>query len=239
MVVEVAAFNSLKGTYQSLITSPLSLQLRSGEIQEPIAGSLTLTLANGATFSGMLQLGTQRHTFSGRLSGALKYERKLKVKGFPEATLKLAFLSETKTFSAEITGLGQVLTAVRGLRITTRQHALNGESFSGNYRANLQLRRQESDGSPEELVVKVSRKGRAVYRGSLPDGRLLTGSTRVFGDGQIPLYQAFKSTRTKTGGYVGGTLLLDPSGATGRLSGALQENLGTFRVIEIASLTVE
>lgn len=239
MTVLVAAFNSLKGTYQSLITDPAEAsQALANQEPVPLAGQLTLTMGNAATFSGVLQLGAQRHGFLGRLAGALTYERKLVVNGFPNAKLKLTFRPDTKKFSAEITGLNTLLTAANGLEITAKRHTISGRNFAGSYRADLRSIAQTAGEVPlGDFLVKISTAGVATYRGILPDGRVVTGSSRLFGTGQLPLYRAFAATGNAPRGYVGGTTLLDMSNVPPQLTGTLLEDFGAIRELQLEPST--
>ncbi len=229
MVVRVASFNSLNGTYQGLVSSSAP-----SAAAAPIDGRLTVTLNNAASFSGVLQLGTTRLPFTGRLESRLDYLKKLKVAGYPNAKLHVAYLVETKTFAAEVTGLDHPMQAPDGLRVVSKRHAVSGLAYAGNYRADVLLRGADPSMPAGDLTVKVNASGMATLRGFLPDGRAFVTSAGVFASGAMPIYTPYKATAALPGGHVAGVPFLNPTTPPQQLTGSLEQDFGASEQLDLA-----
>jgi hypothetical protein len=230
MTVTVLSLNALKGGYLGLMepsSTPFPSPAQNVQLAEPLGGMVTVTMGNGATFSGVLRRGTTRVAFHGRLDGSFSYTRKVAIARWPQARLHLTYSPADKSFAAKLLGTDADLIAATGLR---RVQPTKARTSSAVLRLGDPALGENATGS---ISVTVRKNGLAVYRGYLPDGRAFTGGTGYLGAGEIPTYRGFRATRLFARGYAGGTIHFDAVVSSTDLNGSLRQDFGTLRMLDL------
>ncbi len=168
---------------------------RSVSLNAFLGGSLSVTVSKLGAFSGKMQLGENRRTFSGILTGldgTPSGTVTLKKPGSPDLHLKLRYDVPSGRMTGELDDDQDVLP------FELRLPATNPSTYQGRHSFALRLRDAEA-AAPEGHgigIFQVATSGLAEGTVKLADGSSLTFSGPVERDGGISLHQVI---RPKTG----------------------------------------
>lgn len=179
----VSPFIPILGTYNGLFNE-------SSEVAQSSSGSFSITVGNHGVYSGRVQLGGSRMSFSGKLNLQCTSTNSLKRKLLSALALQLRVGT-----NAEIDQIfGQLgdntwTAAMTGDRARFNSRT-NPAPFAGNY--TLVLPGQGGDPSKPAGygygTVKVASSGMTVFAGTLADGTKVSQSVSISKNGEWPLY---------------------------------------------------
>jgi hypothetical protein len=196
-VVVPAASGALKGGYTGLFSEP-------GGVRHESSGGLVLTTAARGTYSGRLQLGRERYSFSGRLTSDLRGENVVARRG--GGALTVAFRLQPGQLLHQVSG---TLTTGDWTAILLGDRAVFGAGsqaapWAGSYTLVI-------PGEPGETglpagdgvaTVKVSPAGLVAAKGTLADGTRFSQSGRLSLAGFWPCYAVLYSGQGSLWGWL-------------------------------------
>ncbi len=220
------------GVFNGLVERSSELNFDATQNLSGLGGRITVTSTRTGSFSGSLQLETKVHSFSGRFDSSVGENPTAAVtinRGRGVPTLSLAFTIDadtselTGTLSDEFIATPVALLAWRNVWSSRENPAT---SYAGAYNTALEV--------PEEVQgdatypqgsgfgrLTVTTAGAAIWAGSMADGTVVTISTTLGPDGQVPLFLRLYTAVNTTAGSVHGWSQITESQSGNELDGAL------------------
>ena len=194
---------------------------RGTEPSTGIGGAVSLTTTGTGTVSGTLRLGTGTHRFRGTLEAPLVGAPVLDliVPRKNQPGIQLAVTLEDTLDGPSIVGTirpdlsGSASTAIVG-GSHPWSRALPANAFAAYYTAYLEPADDSDETQPQGasfLALTVRANGVASWKGRLADGTPLTGSSSLWGTGQLPLFAPLYQGKGSLLGLPNITPRADPS----------------------------
>ncbi|MHA3775299.1 Ig-like domain-containing protein [Verrucomicrobiota bacterium sgz303538] len=221
VVMTVRAFAAIAGTYQGLLAdSPapahVGLAAATSNVAEGYRGRITVALTDRATFSAKLELDGKTHRFSGGLTGALQFERVLRIGG-RKATLQMKYDDMANRWIVTLQGAEL---DVRNAGDISRMTKSN-RNKAARYTADI---RQKDGVSSDQgaAVIRVRKSGVVSTVGVLPDGTAFSSSSHMDSAGNVPIYRWLGGSRATFAPSVGGIWHLGPRENTSSVTGEIR-----------------
>jgi hypothetical protein len=167
--IRVKAFAAIAGRFQGLLgDESANAEIRAttgltGETVTGYRGRISIALNDLASFSARLEVDDQVLRFKGMLTGALQFQRTMRIAGEP-ATLTMVYDDMADAWVVTLESSKIKVTNASSVSRSTK-----GRTRAGTYR--LSLDRSQADGEGGEAVIRVGGSGRIAMLGVLPDGR--------------------------------------------------------------------
>ncbi len=169
------------GTYSGLFSN------RASGIAQQSAGSFTLTTSSKGRFSGKIQLGSARFSFTGALDSAGNGSASITRRGLSALTVQ---------FQIDVSQGGEHVNGTINASDWTATMSGDRAVFDGRSNSSPQAGRYtliiprtiSGPGGDSYGMITVDNSGRLSLSGGLADGTKLSQSTRVSKEGRWPLY---------------------------------------------------
>ena len=173
-------YTATPGSYSGLFSEPEPIPVQMGR-----SGAVSLKTTKGNTYSGTLQMGAQRYSFSGQLTNGLG------TISIPNSALVMHLQGGDQQITGTIND-GTNWTANLVVNRAVFNSRTNAAPFAGKYTVLF-----PGSGDPTNTlvplgdgygVVTVDASGKLRLKGALADGSKLTQQATVSSDGQWPFY---------------------------------------------------
>ena len=181
-------FTALKGTFQGLLTSGVTTRVAAPAAAE---GCFTITLTDSAKFTAKLNLNSETIRFAGTLTGALRFEKNIRLRDGRTALLVLLYDDLRDTWNVTTSGDITLSSAVPIPRALKSAKSLAGR-YTSAFIPEAPAGNQSSVGFG---AISVAKNGAANVVGRLAGGKAFTMSARIAADGRA---QYFLSGNTFT-----------------------------------------
>lgn len=179
----VSPFIPILGTYNGLFNE-------SSEVAQNSSGNFSITVGNHGVYSGRVQLGASRMSFTGKLNLQCTSTNSLKRKLLAPLALQLRVGTNSEIDQI----FGQLSDSTWTAALTGDRARFNSKTnpapFAGNY--TLIIPGQSGDSSKPAGysygTVKVATSGMTIFAGTLADGTKVSQSTAVSKNGAWPFY---------------------------------------------------
>lgn len=225
-VVRGPTLSPFTGTYAGIISS-------TGPLAEGLGGFISFNATSATAASGSLNLGTKKYPFTGtiipNIAGNQRLTTSILRTGTTPLTLVVDFDSSRWVGRATgtVTGDGEVLEFTTWKNLWSASTNPAG-AFAGYYTSAL-FPGSSAISFPQgvgHIEWTISTAGVAAIIGKAADGTVLTGSSILWPDGQIPFYQQLYKA---TGSILGTALINMDSSVSGRLDWAKKVQAASVR----------
>ena len=220
--LRLIAWVEVDGTYQGLVLHDNSVS----PAEPHYLGRLTVTLSKLGAMTGKVEYRGLTHSFSGKLTPELNYQRTILRKNQGPLNLSMHLDASAFTLSAHLSEFIQAGQFHSGA--TMLLHGFNASKNpapqAGRYTMRIKQGTDSTGGpdAPGYALASISKSGVVKMTGKMSDGSALSCSTLLNEDGTAAFYDPLYKAAYPYAGYIAGPITFDPAAGLQAVTGNLE-----------------